>query len=62
MAMVRSYRAWCAEKDLPPADLHSILDEIEQLCRKIDVRIEPGDDQRVYLHGVKIEAPAPVPV
>jgi hypothetical protein len=60
MAMVRSYRAWCAEKGLSPADLHSILDEIEQLCRKIDVRIEPGDDQRVYLHGVRIEAPVPV--
>jgi hypothetical protein len=58
MAMVRSYRAWCTEKGLPPADLDAILDEIEQLCGKLGVKIEPGDDQRVYAHGVKIEAPA----
>jgi hypothetical protein len=60
MALVRSYRAWCAEKGFTPADLDSILDQTEQLCRKIDVKIEPGDNQRVYVHGVKIEAPTPV--
>jgi hypothetical protein len=62
MAMVRAYRAWCAEKGMEPAPLDSILDEIEGLCRKVEVRIEPGDDQRVYVHGVKIGAPAPVSV
>jgi hypothetical protein len=60
LAMVRGYRAWCAEKGLAPADLDTILDEIERLCRKIDVQIEPGDDQRVYAHGVTIKAPVPV--
>ena len=54
-AMVQSYRDWCAAKGLPPADLDAILDDIEQLCGKLGVKIEPGDDQRVYVHGVKIE-------
>jgi hypothetical protein len=62
MAMVRGYRTWCTEKGLAPADLDSILDEIEQLCVKLDVKIEPADDQRVYVHGVRIEAPATVNV
>ena len=62
MAMVRSYRAWCAEKGERAADLDTILDEIEQLCGKIGVTIEPGDDQRVYVHGVKIETPVLVGV
>jgi hypothetical protein len=55
MAMVRNYRAWCAETGLGAADLDTVLDEIEQLCGKIGVKIEPGDDQRVYVYGVKLE-------
>ena len=62
MAMVRSYRTWCAEKGEAPADLDAILDEIEQLCGKLGVNIEAGDDQRVYVYGVKIEAPTTVSV
>jgi hypothetical protein len=62
MAMVRSYRAWCTENGLPPADLDVILDEIEQLCGKLGIKIEPGGDQRVYVHGVKIETPEMVRV
>jgi hypothetical protein len=62
MAMVRSYRAWCAKKGVQPADLDAILDDIEQLCGKLGVKIEPGDDQRVYVHGVKIAASAPASV
>jgi len=58
MAMVRSYRAWCTEKGVPPADLDAILDDIEQLCGRLGVKIEPGDDQRVYVHGVKIASSA----
>jgi hypothetical protein len=57
MALVRSYRTWCAEKGVAPADLDAILDEIEQLCGKLGVSIEAGDDQRVYARGVRIEAP-----
>jgi hypothetical protein len=53
--MDQSYRDWCAAKGLPPAALDAILDDIEQLCGKLGVKIVPGDDQRVYVHGVKIE-------
>jgi hypothetical protein len=62
MAVVHSYRAWCTKKGLHAADLDTILDEIEHLCGKIGVEIEPGDDRRVYVHGVKIEAPTLVAV
>jgi hypothetical protein len=62
-AMVQGYRDWCTAKGLPPADLQAILDEIEQLCGKLGVRIEPDEDaRRVYVYGVKIEAPEPVAV
>ncbi len=57
-SLIHTYRRWCAKKDLAPVDLDGFLDEIEQLCRKLGVKIEVGDDQRVYCHGVKIEAPA----
>jgi hypothetical protein len=62
MAMVRSYRTRCTEKGLAPAALDAILDQIEQLCGKVGVKIEPDNDQRVYVHGVRIEAPPPVSV
>jgi hypothetical protein len=59
-AMMQTYRAWCAEKSTAPVDLDEFLDEIEQLCAKLGVRIEMGDDQRVYCLGVRVEAPASV--
>jgi hypothetical protein len=58
--MVDTYRGWCAGQGLTPVKLDAFLDEIERLCGKLGVRIEPGADQRVYAHGVKIEAPAAV--
>jgi hypothetical protein len=58
--MVDTYRGWCAGKGLAPVHLEAFLDEIDRLCGKLGVRIEPGDDQRVYAHGVRIEAPTPV--
>jgi hypothetical protein len=57
-ALMQTYRAWCADKRAAPVDLNAFLDEIEQLCSKLGIRIEMGDDQRVYCHGVKIEAPS----
>jgi len=56
-SLVHTYRSWCAEKGLVPVDLDGFLDEIERLCGKLGIKIEVGDDQRVYCHGVKIEAP-----
>ena len=55
--MVDTYRGWCAGQGLTPANIKAFLDEIDRLCGKAGVRIEPGDDQRVYAHGVRIEAP-----
>jgi len=56
-ALMQTYRAWCAEKGFAPVDLDGFLDEIEGLCRKLGIKIEVGDDQGVYCHGVKIEVP-----
>ena len=61
-SLVHTYRAWCSDKGFAPIDLDGFLDEIEQLCRKLGVRIEVGDDQRVWCHGVKIEAPEPASI
>jgi hypothetical protein len=48
----REHRAWCAEKGLPPAELNAILDDIEQLCGKLGVKIEPDEEaQRVYVYS-----------
>jgi hypothetical protein len=60
--MVDTYRGWCAGKGLAPVKLDTFLDQVEHLCGKLGVRIEPGDDQRVYALGVKIEAPTAVSV
>jgi hypothetical protein len=59
-SLIDAYRDWCSEKGASPIELDGFLDEIEQLCRKLGIRIEVGDDQRVYCHGVRIEAPASV--
>ncbi len=57
--LMHTYRAWCAEKGLAPVDLSAFLDEIEKLCGKLGIKIEVGEDRRVYCRGVKIEAPSP---
>jgi hypothetical protein len=57
-SLVQAYRDWCAEKGLVPVDFDTILDEIEQLCSKLSIKIEMDNDRRVYCHGVKIGAPA----
>ena len=36
---------------------HAFLDEIEKLCGKLGIKIEVGEDRRVYCLGVKIEDP-----
>jgi hypothetical protein len=54
-SLVHTYRTWCTRRGLAPIDLNSFLDEIEGLCRKLGIKIEVGDDQRVYCLGVKIE-------
>jgi len=61
-ALMHTYRKWCAEKGIAPVELNGFLDEVEQLCGKLGIRIEAGDDQRVYCLGVKIEAPEPASV
>ena len=43
---------------LAPVDLNAFLDEIEKLCGKLGIKIEVGEDRRVYCLGVKIEAPS----
>ena len=54
-SLIHGYRTWCAEKGFTPKDLKGFLDEIERLCVKLGIKIEVGDDQRVYCCGVKIE-------
>jgi len=61
-SLLHTYRAWCTEKGEPPVEFNAFLDEIEGLCRKLGLKIEAGDDKRVYCHGVKIEAPSPARV
>ena len=61
-SLMHTYRSWCAERGLAPVDLNAFLDEIEKLCGKLGIKIEVGEDRRVYCLGVKIGAPsAPVP-
>ena len=57
-SLMHTYRGWCAEKGLAPVDLNAFLDEIEKLCGKLGIKIEVGEDRRVYCLGVKIEAPS----
>ena len=54
-ALMRDYRAWCAQKGITPMDLSRFLDEIEKLCRKLGIDVEVGEDQRVYCLNVKID-------
>ena len=57
-SLMHTYRGWCAEKGLAPVDLNAFLDEIEKLCGKLGIKIEVGEDRRVYCLGVKIAAPS----
>src|SRR5262245_58043098 len=54
-SLVAAYRSWCTAKGITPIELNGLLDEIEHLCSKLGIKIEVGDDQRVYCRGVKIE-------
>lgn len=60
-SLVNRYRTWCAEKGLAPIGLEEFLARIEQLCCKLGVEIEVGDDQRVYLRNVRLEAGVAAP-
>jgi hypothetical protein len=42
-ALMRDYRAWCAEKGFTPIELNALLDEIEKLLRKLCIEIEDGE-------------------
>jgi hypothetical protein len=57
-ALMQSYRAWCAENNIAPVDLNGFLDEIDKVCRRLGIIIEPNDDQRVYCVDVKLKATA----
>ena len=61
-SLIETYRAWCSERNLTPFDLEKFLDEVEELCRKLGIRIEADDERRVYCYGVKIDAPGPASV
>ena len=61
-SLIETYRAWCSGRNLTPFDLEKFLDEIEELCRKLGIRIEADDERRVYCYGVKIDAPGPASV
>ena len=54
-ALVREYRAWCADKGSGPVDLESFLEEVEKVCRKVGIEIV-NDAQRVVCLNVKIDA------
>jgi hypothetical protein len=58
-ALMRDYRAWCARENLTPLEASAFLDELEQLCRKLGIEIEVGDDQRVYCLNVKMASALP---
>jgi hypothetical protein len=51
--LMQDYRAWCAQKSVKPLDLNRFLDEIEEVCSRLGIEIEVGDDQRVYCLNVK---------
>jgi hypothetical protein len=53
-ALMRDYRAWCSQRDVAPTDLCGFLDDIGKVCRKLGIKIELGDDQRVYCPNVKL--------
>jgi hypothetical protein len=61
-SLLQMYRAWCADNGFAPVDLDQFLDEIEQLGSKLGLRIEPGDDKRVYCHGVRIATTEPAKI
>ena len=59
-ALMRDYRAWCAQNGSTPLELNGFLDGMEKICRQTGVEIEVGDDKRVYCVGVKLgDTPAP---
>jgi hypothetical protein len=53
-ALMRDYRAWCAQNGSTPLELNGFLDGMEKICRQTGVEIEVGDDRRVYCVGVKL--------
>jgi hypothetical protein len=55
--LLHAYRAWCADKGMASVDLDGFLDQIARLCSRLGIKIEMGDDQRVYCLGVKLENP-----
>ena len=57
-ALMQSYRTWCAQSGISPNDLNGFLDEIEKVCRRLGITIEPSDDRRVYCLNVKLKATA----
>ena len=57
-ALMQSYRTWCAHSGISPKDLNGLLDEIEKMCRRVGIAIEPSDDRRVYCLNVKLKATA----
>ena len=57
-SLMHTYRGWCAEMGLAPVDLNAFLDEIEKVCGKLGIKIEVGEDRRVYCLGVKIATSA----
>jgi hypothetical protein len=53
-SVMQEYRVWCAQRGLTPMELGQLLDEIEKVCRKLDIEIEVGDNRRVYCLNVKL--------
>jgi hypothetical protein len=56
--LMQDYRAWCAQKSVRPLDLNRFLDEIEEVCSRLGIEIEVGDDQRVYCLNVTLKTVA----
>ena len=54
-SLLQVYRDWCADNGVAPVDLDQFVDEMEALCGKLGVKIEAGEDQRIYCHGIRIE-------
>ena len=55
-AVMRDYRAWCAEENATPLAVDAFLDEFERLCCKLGIETTVGDDQRVYCLDVKVNS------
>ena len=53
-ALMRDYRAWCAQENVTPLDASAFLDELEKLCSKLGIETVVDGDQRVYCLNVKM--------